>query len=91
MADDIRKWLALREAPGFGRVLIRRLADAFGSASEIFSASEEDLARVEGIGGFRAAALREFLRRFDGWAEIDAGLQSAERMGVSLLALSDPD
>ena len=42
MADDLRHWLALRGAPGFGHVRIRRLADSFENARAIFTASETE-------------------------------------------------
>ena len=51
---------------GIGDKKRKALLNAFGSIENIKRASEEELARVEGIGAVRAKKIKEF---FDGYEE----------------------
>jgi len=41
----------LQGLPGVGAVMAKRLLDKFDTLKNVFNASEEDLIRVEGVGG----------------------------------------
>lgn len=51
----------LLRIPGVGPKIARLLWDRFGSLAGMAAASEDDLARIDGIGAARAAALRRHL------------------------------
>jgi Fanconi anemia group M protein len=48
--------------PHINTVMSRRLLDKFGSPEAVFSATEEQLKSVEGIGDVKAKKIRELLR-----------------------------
>mgnify|MGYP002630482978 CR=1 FL=1 len=48
--DALKYWLALNMVVGVGRTLFHRLAQAFESPENVFSASASDLMQVQGIG-----------------------------------------
>lgn len=56
---EILPWLTLTMIPGLGPVIIARLVAAMGSASAVFSATDERVLTVEGMGPTRARALRQ--------------------------------
>ena len=58
--------LVLNGLPHIGPILLRRLLDAFsGSATAVFSASEDALRRIQGIGPAAAATLINWPEHFD--------------------------
>ncbi len=67
---ETHKLVGLRTLPGIGPKLAAILLDAFGSVEHIARASEEELARVPGIGPARAKWIRKVLREKDGLFEI---------------------
>ena len=56
--SDIQRYV-LAGIPGVDRVLADRLLSSFGSLKEVFSASEENLKKVEGIGDKLAEKIRK--------------------------------
>ncbi len=78
--------IALNRVPGIGAVTVKRMQQAFGSAAAVFDASEDDLARVYGIGPDRAAAFHRDFRA----VRFDDELARAERLHVTLVTWADP-
>lgn len=62
MGDDERLRFIVEGLPHVSAVLARRLLERFGTVREIVNATEEDLARVDGIGPATAAAIHRALR-----------------------------
>ena len=60
MHSELIYQLALTQVPQIGFVHARILVQHFGSASEIFKASEHSLEKIEGIGEVRAKAIKAF-------------------------------
>jgi ERCC4-type nuclease len=57
-----RRLHVLEGLPGVGPALARRLLARFATVEEVMIADAEDLASVPGIGGRRAAVIREVLQ-----------------------------
>jgi len=85
--ERYRSWLALKQVPGIGNVLYKRLIEAFGTPEAVFSAEKETLESVEGVSGGLIQALQDF----DDFQALDSELEQIEKHGVSLLSLNDPD
>ena len=79
--------VALNMTQGMGAVTARNLIDFFGSAAEIFNASQADLARVQGVGKARAAAFAEAFSRIDPVAEEER----AKRCSAAIITWDDPE
>lgn len=73
--------IALSSIPDIGPVTIRRLVSSFGSPEKVFSASEQELARIEGMGAKRAQGIKGF----SGWAQIERMLERLNARGVRVL------
>ena len=79
--------IALNLVPGIGFARRAILLEHFGSAEAVFSASRSDLAQLPRLG----AKLAEAIAAFDARAELDRELGAADKGGVSIFTLSDPD
>ena len=55
-----------KEIEGIGDKKRKALLNAFGSIENIKRASEEELAKVEGIGAIRAKKIKEFFNSYEG-------------------------
>jgi DNA processing protein len=60
MDSELISRLAIPFIPNIGPVQARLLIDHFGSASAIFSSSENELFQIEGIGKVRARSIKSF-------------------------------
>jgi len=49
--------------PGISNVICRRLLDEFGTVENVFSANEEELMKVEGIGKTMASKIRDIVKK----------------------------
>ena len=58
--EELYYYLALSDVPGIGRVLYKRLIDAFASPEAVFSASPSKLKDVEGINDKIIKELKDF-------------------------------
>lgn len=77
--------LALNLLPGIGPVKITRLLEYFGSAAKVIGASENELQRVNGIGGETAKLIR-------GWEDLvdpSKELAEAEERGIKIVTQED--
>ena len=91
MDETLPYWLALRGAPGLGNILTRRLVGFFGSAEAVIRADEAALRDSGILGPARATTLYRYVRSFSGWGDIEREIERARRIGIRILALSDPD
>ena len=58
--ETLKYWLALNMVVGVGRTLFHRLVQELGSPREVFSASQSDLLRVQGIGDKIVGEIKRF-------------------------------
>ena len=58
--ETLKYWLALNMVVGVGRTLFHRLVQGLGSPREVFSASQSDLLRVQGIGDKVVGEIKRF-------------------------------
>ena len=79
--------IALNLVPGIGFARRAALLEHFGSAEAVFSASQSDLEQVPRLG----RKLAETIAAFDARAELDRELNAADKGGVRIFTLSDPD
>lgn len=81
--------LRLTLVEGVGPILGRRLLAAYSAPDHIFSASPADLERIEGIGPAKARRIHSSL--LNSAAALDSEVQLAEKLGVRIITLHDPD
>ena len=79
--------IALTQVPQIGPVHARLLLEHFKEASRIFNASRKHLERIEGIGSFRANAIKSFNQ----WERCDRELDFVVKNNVTLLFMESPD
>jgi len=82
---DVEERLSAMALRGVGPAVFRKLTAAFGSWSAALAAPVEELARVPGVGGRAAEAIRS-PRQWEPAAEIEA----ASRLGVRIVPDTDP-
>lgn len=58
--DNILPWFALKNVPGIGDLLFKRLIDRFNSPELVLEATQKDLIEVEGITPRLAAAIKQY-------------------------------
>ena len=79
--------VALNLVPGIGFARYTALLEHFGTAEAVFSASRSDLEQVPRLGKM----LAERIAAFDAAKELDRELAAADKGGVTIFTLSDPD
>ena len=84
-----RDLLRLTLTPGLGPVLIARLLAAFGSPDRVLGLSAREMQRVKGIGDAKSVAFVRGMKESAGL--VGAELELAERLGVQLLTLGEPE
>jgi DNA processing protein len=85
--ENLLPWFALKDVPGVGNLLFKRLIACFKSPEGALTASLQDLCRVEGVSQRLAAAIQSY-RISD---TIRTELDLAEKKGYSVVTLADPD
>lgn len=85
--EEVRLYLALNEIKDLGSVLVKRLITKFNSAENIFSATIEELAEIDGIGIQRAKRIKEFNK----WNEIDRIINLCEKRQIKIYSLNDEE
>ncbi|BCS96140.1 DNA polymerase [Desulfoluna limicola] len=83
---NLLPWFALKEVPGVGNLLFKRLIATFHSPEQVFAADVEDLCRVEGISRRLAGAICSH----DASDQAKRNLDRACEAGVSLVPLTHP-
>jgi len=79
--------IALNMIPGIGFARYTALMEHFGSAEAVFSASRSDLEQVPRLG----KKLAETIAAFDSAANLENELAAADKGGVRIFSVSDPD
>lgn len=85
--ETLKYWLALNMVVGVGRTLFHRLVQGFGSPAEVFSASRNDLLRIQGIG----EKVVSEIKRFDVDSAAERELRLADNEGLRILTLESPE
>ncbi len=83
--DNLLPWLCLKNVPGIGNHLFKRLLDRFGSPQRVFQMTPQDLLAVDGISNHLANAILNF--KAPKW--IKAELDQVIRKGYHIITLSD--
>jgi len=81
------RYLRLQRAEHVGPIIVQRLLEHFGHVDNILAASTGELARIEGIGRERAAAIRR--ARDD--ADVTEEIARAADQGVRIICLADAE
>src|SRR5690348_12038167 len=85
MTNDLLYQLSLCEVPNIGPVHAKMLCEQFGSALEIFRATQSSLERIEGIGGIRAKSIK----KFKDFNKAEKEISFIEKYGIRPLFLTD--
>ncbi len=84
-------WIALKNIPGVGNYLYKRLIDNFGSPHDVFSAGEDELRKIKGI---TVKAVNGIIscRSFSGelFDRSKAELDIIQREGFKIITMNDP-
>ena len=83
--ENLLPWFWLKNVPGIGNHLFKRLIERFGSPQRVFQMTPHELLSVEGISKHLAAAILNF--KAPQW--IKAELDHVHRKGYSVVALTD--
>lgn len=79
--------IALNLIPGIGFARYTALLEHFGSAEAVFAASRSDLEQLPRLG----RKLADTIASFDAEGELERELAAADKGGVRIFTLSDPD
>lgn len=83
--EDLIYQLSLLDVPHIGHVHAKILCDHFAVARDIFSASQNALGKIEGIGEVRARSIRQY-RNF---RKAEKEIQFIRRYGIEPLFIKD--
>ncbi len=85
--EEIKSLMILNNIPTLGPVRIKRLIEFFGSATNIMSATEEELSCVEGIGPSIAKTIVMLRNKIDVEKELDA----INKEKIKIICYNDDD
>ena len=83
--DKLYPWLCLKNVPGIGNHLFKRLIDRFSLPEAVFQASQQQLLEVEGISKRQSAAILNYKAPLSIKAELD----QASQKGYKIITLAD--
>jgi len=83
--DKLYPWLCLKNVPGIGNHLFKRLIDRFSLPEAVFQASQQELLEVEGISKRQSAAILNYQAPLSIKAELD----QANQKGYKIITLAD--
>jgi DNA processing protein len=83
--DNLHSWFCLKNVPGIGNHLYKRLIDRFNSPEAVFQASQQELLEVEGISKRQSAAVLNYKAPQSIKAEID----QVNQKGYKIITLAD--
>ncbi len=86
--EHLIPWFNLKNVPGIGNLLFRRLVDQFSSPRQVFEASREELATVEGISARLAASIADHRQAPK---RIETLLAAIVKSGCRVLTLNDAE
>lgn len=80
-----QSWFCLKNVPGLGNILFKRLIERFGSPENVFSASPYDLKQIRGMGtrvisGIRSSCVTR---------EMEEQFRLIEKQGFKIVTLTD--
>ncbi len=84
--ENLLPWFLLKDVPGIGNLLYKRLIDRFKSPESVFSASQEELMQVNGIRPGLISAIKSY--KPADWIPIE--LERVNKRGYSIIPLTDP-
>ena len=83
--DKLYPWLCLKNVPGIGNHLFKRLIERFSLPEAVFQASQQELREVEGISKRQSAAILNYQAPLSIKAELD----QANQKGYKIITLAD--
>ena len=83
--DKLYPWLCLKNVPGIGNHLFKRLIDRFSLPEAVFQASQQELLEVEGISKRQSAAILNYKAPLGIKAELD----QTNQKGYKIITLAD--
>jgi DNA processing protein len=83
--DKLLSWFCLKNVPGIGNHLFKRLIDRFHLPEGVFQASQQELLEVEGISQRQSAAILHYKAP----QSIKAELERANQKGYKIITLAD--
>lgn len=87
MLQELHYRIALTLIPQVGDVVAKELLQHFGTATDIFQARRHQLERIQGVGIFRASAIR----KFTDFKRVDQEIAFMERHGIRAVFYTDDD
>ena len=87
MQKNIKYWLAINKVPNLGPITIKKLWDHFGSAEEIWKASEGCLLEIEGLNKKAVKSFIENRNRID----LENEIKAVSKEKLKILSLEDKD
>lgn len=88
MSEQVHKfqpWFTLKEVPGIGNVIYKRLLDKFQSPEHVFNASCEALAEVKGI----SSGIIKGIKKIRPGIKSEQEIKAIERAGFRIITMSD--
>ena len=83
--ENLLPWLCLKNVPGIGNHLFKRLIERFGSPQRVFRTTPSELLGVEGISKHLAAAILNYKAP----RQIEKELDQVQQKGYALITLAD--
>jgi DNA processing protein len=83
--DKLYPWLCLKNVPGIGNHLFKRLIERFSLPEAVFQASQQELLEVEGISKRQSAAILNYQAPLSIKTELD----QANQKGYKIITLAD--
>jgi DNA processing protein len=83
--DKLYPWLCLKNVPGIGNHLFKRLIERFSLPEAVFQASQQELLEVEGISKRQSAAILNYQAP----VSIKTELDQANQKGYKIITLAD--
>ncbi len=83
--DELLSWIALKHVQGVGSIFYKRLIAVFNSPKNVFSASYDELMKVEGI----SDTVVKRIKHFDSIARAEEELKRIKQEGIEIITLTD--
>jgi len=84
--DNLLPWFCLKNVPGIGNHLFKRLIDRFNLPEVVFQASQQELFEVEGISKRQSTAILNYKAP----QSIKVELDQVNQKGYKIITLADP-
>jgi DNA processing protein len=84
--SEIKYWVALKRLKGIGNLSFKNLLDAYGAPRKAFEVDPLSLIAVSGID----IQIAKDIHNFNQWDKIDEELDTAQKLGVSIITCHDP-